>query len=64
VPIRFWSRVLKGRSYLKEKSIDGWILSKRLRNKVDVENMDWINLVQGEVRRDTFVSTVMKLGIP
>jgi hypothetical protein len=47
---------------MKKQSIDGRLLSKRLIDKVGDENMDWINLAQDEVRRDTFVSTVMKFA--
>jgi hypothetical protein len=64
VPIRVWSRILKGRGNLKERNTDKRILSKRLLDKASVENMDWIDLDHDEVRRSTFVSTVIILRLP
>ena len=59
-----WLEALKERDHLEYPGVDGRIILKWIFRKLDVESMDWIELVQDRDRWRALVNAVMNIRFP
>jgi hypothetical protein len=61
---KFWWENLKGRDQSKDKGVDAMIILERILEKKELENVNWIHLVQDRKQWWALAKMITNLRVP